>query len=186
MTKTGDAKRAATEARLWALFDRIKEEKRPTGPSAFAKEAGIDRTYLYSFPLLAAEVAAYGKQTQPSISRRGAGVSKAEGKKREIEDRVRREHTLWAKEVPQLRQELAQAKEINRQRDKEMAALENRVQLFMRGYETLLLLASEAGVSPLELEELQERVFRDAETSDTNTVRLISRRDKQSKRRRGD
>jgi hypothetical protein len=183
MSKTGDAKRAATEARLWALFDRVKEEKRPTGPSAFAKEAGIDRTYLYSFPLLATEVAAYGKQTQPGTSRRGAGVSKAEGKKREIEDRVRREHTQWAKEVPQLRHELAQTKEINRQRDQEVAALQNRVQLLMRGYETLLLLASEAGVSPLELEELQEKVFRDAETSGTDAVPLIPHGDKKSKRR---
>lgn len=182
MTKTGDAKRAATEARLWALFDRIKEEKRPTGPSAFAKEAGIDRTYLYSFPLLATEVAAYGKQTQPGISRRGAGVSKAEGKKREIEDRVRREHTQWAKEVPQLRQELAQAKEINQQRDQEVAELHSRVQLLMRGYETLLLLASEAGVSPLELEELQEKVFQDAESPGTNMIQLIPHDDKKSKR----
>lgn len=157
MTKR-DEQKDATEARLWALFHRIKEEGRPTGPTAFAREAGIDRTYLYKFSVLAAEVAAYGKLTQPRISRRGAGVPKAEAKKREIADQVRREHTRWAREIPQLRQELAEANELCRRHEQEIAALESRDQVVMRAYESLLLLAYEAGVSPLELEALEEKV----------------------------
>lgn len=176
MTKR-DEKKAATEARLWALFHRIKEEGRPTGPTAFAKEAGIDRTYLYQFPRLAAEVAAYGKLTQPRISRRGAGVPKAEATKRQIEDQVRREHTRWSREIPQLRQELAAASELCRQHEQQIAALESREQVVMRAYEILLFLAYEAGVSPLELEALQEKVME----AGGPAVQLVQKEDKKSR-----
>jgi septin family protein len=152
-----DTRREDNEKRLWEIFERIKEEKRPTGPTAFSIEAGIDRTYLYSFSMLAAEVSAYGRETQPHISRRGAGVAKAGAKKREIEDRVRREHTQWAKEVPELKQELLEAQQVIQQREEQIDSLQDRLQRVMRVFELLLMIAYEAGASPSELENLQQK-----------------------------
>jgi hypothetical protein len=82
-----------TENWLWKEFNKIKNKGEPIGPTAFAKRVGIDRTYLYDFPVLAAEIAAYGKSTQPEKSGRGAGVPAAAAKRREIDAKVRREHT---------------------------------------------------------------------------------------------
>jgi hypothetical protein len=159
MSKKGDEQRAATESRLWKLFDQIKADGKPTGPTAFAEAAGIDRTYLYTFNVLAAELSAYGKKTQPHISRRGAGVKKTQAIKRDIAEQVRREHTQWSSEIVELRRQ--------RENDKErIAALElsekslgDELRLFKRAYELLLLLASERGVSPSELEEIQGKLF---------------------------
>jgi hypothetical protein len=159
MSKRGDEQRAATEARLWKLFNQIKADGKPTGPTAFVKDAVINRAYLYTFPELAAEVSAYGKKTQPHISRRGAGVTKTQAIKRGIDDQMRREHTQWSVEIAELRQQ----REVDQAR---IVALENsekslgdELQLFKRAYELLLLLASERGVSPSELEEIQGKLF---------------------------
>jgi len=148
--------RVATEKRLRILFDKIKEEKRPTGPTAFAREAGISRSYFYTFHELAKEVAEYGRQTQPGISRRGAAVSKTEAKKRDIEDRVRREHTRWAKKIPELERELEEANDAIDTKDKELAVLKGERECLRRLCEFLLMLASEAGASPVELEKARE------------------------------
>lgn len=159
MSKRGDEQRVATEARLWNLFDQIKADGKPTGPTAFAKDAGIDRTYLYSFPVLAAEVSAYGKKTQPHISRRGAGVTKTQAIRRGIDEQVRREHKQWSVEIVELRQQ----REIDNARivtlETSEKSLGDELQLFKRAYELLLLLASERGVSPSELEEIQGKLF---------------------------
>src|SRR5215212_5975624 len=103
MAKDDDGRRAKTERGLWESFARIKDEKRPTGPAAFARENEISRPYLYTFHELAAAVAEYGKKTQPGVSKRGAGVGRADAKKRDVSERVRREHTRWAREIPELR-----------------------------------------------------------------------------------
>jgi hypothetical protein len=103
--------RAETEKRLWKLFEEKKEKEEPTGPTSFAKEAGISRGYLYTFVELAAAVSAYAKKTQPKVSLRGAGVTRTEAKKRAIEDQVRREHTRWGKELPELRERLGALEE---------------------------------------------------------------------------
>jgi chromosome segregation ATPase len=150
--------RAETEKRLWELFERIKAEGRPTGPTAFAHEAGIDRTYFYSFRELAAAVSAYGRTTQPHISRRGAGIKAAEAKRRQVEDQVRREHTRWAEELPKLRRQLEEAEMAVRQRDERIEELLEKIQLLRRAYEYLLMLASEAGASPSELEAIRQKV----------------------------
>jgi hypothetical protein len=159
MSKRGDEQRAATEARLWELFEQIKAEKRPTGPTAFAEEAVIDRTYLYTFPVLAAEISAYGKQTQPSISRRGAGVARTEAIKRGLDEQVRREHTQWSKEIVELRNQCESDMKTIATLEESKEAMEGELQRFKRAYELLLLLAYERGVSPSELEEIQERLF---------------------------
>ena len=119
------------------------------------KEGGISRTYLYKFAVLAAEVSAYGRKTQPKISRRGSGVSRTEAIKRGVDDRVRREHTKWAGEIEELRKQgEGDRKTIAALRESKQA-LEEEVQIYKRAYERLLLLAKEAGVSPSELSPLR-------------------------------
>lgn len=151
----GEKKREDTKKRLWALFDQIKAENRPTGPSAFCNEAQIHRTYLYTFPELAAEVSAYGIKTQPGISRRGGAVSKTEAIKRSVDEQVRREHTCWSKEIEHLRQQHEKDQSAIADLQKQVRGLNDTLQLFKRAYETLLLFASEQGASPSELEAIQ-------------------------------
>jgi chromosome segregation ATPase len=152
-------KRAETERRLRAAFEAIRAEGKPTGPSAFAKQVGIDRTYLYTFPSLAAEISAYGRRTQPTKSRRGAGITKEASQRRETETRLRREHQQWSHELPQLRQRLEQLEQKLLAQSAENKALRERMARIQRAYELLLMLASEAGVSPRELEALQEQAI---------------------------
>lgn len=154
----GDNRRKVTELKLWELFERIKTEGRPTGITEFAKEAGFHRTYIYTFPVLAEEVTAYGKLTQPAKSRRGAGVSKLEARKRQLDERARGEHKRWTKEVPELRQKLVDAESRINAQDEQIASIQRENQLLMRAYEHLLLLASEAGAGLSELEALQNKV----------------------------
>jgi hypothetical protein len=151
--------RDETERLMRAAFEKIKAEDKPTGPSAFAKAFGITRTYLYTFPELAAEVAAYGRLTQPDKSRRGAGVTPTDAKRRQLDARVRREHTKWSKEVPQLQRRIQEAEEAISNRDTMLKNLNNRVNTVERAYEFLLMLAVEAGVNPMEVEKLQARVI---------------------------
>jgi hypothetical protein len=148
--------RAAIEMKLWKLFKKIKEEKKPTGPSNLARRAKISRSYFYTFHELAKEVAEYGRKTQPGISRRGACGSKTEAKKRDIDDRVRREHTKWAKEFPKLEGKLEEANDEIATKDKEIVALRGDRECLRRGCELLLMLASEAGASPIELEKIMQ------------------------------
>jgi hypothetical protein len=143
---------------LWSFFEQIKAEGRPTGPSAFVKEANISRPYLYDFPVLAAEVSEYGKQTQPKISRRGSGVSRTAAIKRGVNDQVRREHTKWAIEVEELRKRVEEDQKTIAALEQSKQAAEEELRTFKRAYERLLLLAKEAGVSMSELEALQQRL----------------------------
>lgn len=158
MSAEENGNRANTEARLWELFNKKKERGEPTGPTSFAKEAGISRGYLYTFPELAAEVAAYAKKTQPRVSLRGAGVTRLEAKKRAIEDRVRREHTRWSKEVPELKEQLRESEDERNKISEEKDLLQRKYEMLQRAYELLLMLASEAGVSPAEMEALQQKL----------------------------
>lgn len=146
------------EERLWVLFDEIRDREEPTGPTDFCRRAGIHRTYLYRFTVLAAEVAEYGRKTQPKVSRRGAGVTKTDAVKRAIDNQVRREHAQWAEELPELRKRLEESEKANRRKDEEMKAIKEEFQKYKRAFEYLLLLASEAGVHVLELERIRERV----------------------------
>lgn len=159
--RRASSKRKETEDRLWAIFDKIRAEGRPTGPTDFAKEAGVDRSYFYTFHELAAEVSAYAMQTQPKRSRRGAAISKGQAKKRGIEDRVRREHTQWSKEVPELKHQIEEAKSIIRETEGKIETLKDQRQRLMRACELLLMIASEAGANPKELEEIRTKAIRD-------------------------
>lgn len=153
--------RTKTEERLWKLFDEKKAKGEPTGPTSFAKEAEISRGYFYTFRELAAAVSAYAKKTQPRVSLRGAGVTRMEAKKRAIDDQVRREHTCWSKEVPTLRQQLKESEDQKTKLSKEKDEVESKYQRLQRAYELLLMLASEAGVSPTELEALQQNLLKE-------------------------
>jgi hypothetical protein len=64
-----------------------------------------------------------------------------------------------------------------RQHEQQIAALESREQVVMRAYEMLLFLAYEAGVSPLELEALQEKVME----AGGPAVQLVQKEDKKSR-----
>lgn len=108
--------------------------------------------------MLAAEVSAYGRKTQPKISRRGSGVSRTEAIKRGVDDRVRREHTKWAGEIEELRKQGEDDRKTIAALQESKQALEEEVQIYKRAYERLLLLSKEAGVSPSELESLQQRL----------------------------
>lgn len=151
-------KRAETEKRLRAAFDEIKRTGQPTGPSAFAEIVGVHRTYLYSFPSLIAELSEYGRKTQPGISKRGKGVSKPEAKKRELDAKVRQEHARWAKEIPELRGKVDAAEKRMYEQDREIKQLREQLERLRGLYEYLLMLASEAGVSPTELELIESKV----------------------------
>jgi chromosome segregation ATPase len=158
MSAEEDNERAQTEERVRRLFDEKKAKGLPTGPTSLAKEAGISRGYFYTFAELAAEVSAYAKKTQPKISRRGAGVSRTEAKKRAIDDQVRREHTRWSKEVPALKQQLKDSEDERKKLAEEKEEIQAKYERFKRAYELLLMLAHEAGVSPTELESLQQKL----------------------------
>jgi len=151
--------RATTEDRLWKLFEEKKERGEATGPTSFAKEAGISRGYFYTFVELAVEVSEYAKKTQPKVSLRGAGVTRAEAKKRAIEDQVRREHTRWSKEIPELKERLRMVEESRDKLVGERDELKAKYDMLRRAYELLLMLASEAGASPTELEALQHKLL---------------------------
>jgi hypothetical protein len=151
--------REETEKWLWDKFEKIKAKGEPTGPTAFAKHVGVDRTYLYRFPSLAAELSSYGKQTQPSLSGRGVGVTKTEAKKREIDARVRREHTQWSIEISELRKHLKDAKDEVAILSRDKQDVSDKLLRMRRLCELLLMLASEAGVSPVELEKIQAQVM---------------------------
>ena len=153
--------RAKTEVRLWNLFEEKKERGEATGPTSFAKEAGISRGYFYTFVELAAAVAEYAKKTQPKISLRGAGVTRAEAKKRAIEDQVRREHTRWSKEIPELKEQLRASEEAKDKLAGERDELKSKYEILRRAYELLLMLASEAGASPTEMEALQRKLLQE-------------------------
>lgn len=151
-------KREDTEAYLWGEFEKLKEAGIATGPTAFAKRVGAHRTYIYKFPVLAAALSAYGKKTQPSISRRGGSVSGAEAKKREVEARVRREHTRWQREIPELRLKLEEANKMTHERDEMLRDLERRLSNQKRVNEYLLMIASEKGVSLSDLEMVRSKL----------------------------
>lgn len=159
MAKQERAGREEREESFWTEFEKFKAEGKPTGPSAFAKHVGVHRTYLYKFPALVAELSTYGKRTQPHISKRGGGVTKAEAKKRELEVRVRREHTQWSKELPALRVEIAETTEQLQERAKRVKTLEGQLSRLKRVYEHLLMLAAEAGVIPTEIELMQKHLM---------------------------
>jgi chromosome segregation ATPase len=153
--------RAQTEKRVRKLFDDKKAKGEPTGPTSLVKEAGISRGYFYTFTELAAEVSAYAKKTQPKVSRRGAGVTRLEAKKRAIDDQVRREHTRWSKEVPKLKQQLKESEDDKNKLVGEKEVIASKYERLQRAYELLLMLAHEAGASPTELEALQQKLSKE-------------------------
>lgn len=152
-------KRDETEKRLWELLCRLKETKTPITVTEFCKLGGKSRSYLYRFRELAAEVAEYAKETQPKRSRRGAGAKKrGEAKKRDVEERLRREHAQWSKELPKL---IGRIEELEANLEKvsgEKREVDEERDRLRRLIELLLLLASEAGVDPIELEEINKKV----------------------------
>lgn len=157
MKKRGS--RDDTEKWLWEEFQKIKEKGESIGPTAFARRVGIHRTYLYSFPALAAEVSAYGRATQPEKSGRGVGMSAAAAKKREIDAKVRREHTRWSVELEELRQRLQDAEASVESLEDDKRSLSANYERLKRLYEYLLMLVVEAGVSPSEIEKIQEQML---------------------------
>lgn len=159
MAKQERAGREEREESFWTEFEKFKAEGKPTGPSAFAKHVGVHRTYLYKFPALVAELSTYGKRTQPHISKRGGGLTKEAAKKREIEVRVRREHTKWSRELPMLREKVDENKKQLQERDEKVKTLEEHLARLRRAYEHLLMLAVEAGVIPTEIELMQKHLM---------------------------
>jgi chromosome segregation ATPase len=151
-------KRDETERRLWDLFLKLKVDGTPVGPSSFAKLAGVSRAYLYQFHELSAAVSAYAIETQPRVSRRGAGVKAGEAKKRDIDERIRREHERWSKELPALKQKLEEVKSSLAICQQENRELNDQREQLSRVVELLLLLASEAGVSPQSLEDIMKKL----------------------------
>lgn len=151
-------KREDTEAYLWEEFEKLKADAIPTGPTAFAKHVGTHRTYIYKFPSLAAALSAYGKKTQPSVSRRGGGISRVDAKKREIEAQVRREHSRWQRELPDLRLKLEEAEKMQGEYKEMLDDLERRLNNQKRINEYLLMIAWEKGVSLSELEMIRSKL----------------------------
>lgn len=151
-------KREETERRLWKLLRNLKETKTPVGVAEFARLGGVSRAYLYRFHELSAAVAEYAKETQPSKSRRGAGVKVGEAKKRDINEQMRREHARWSDELPQLQQQVERLESELKENSSERQRLIEQRDLFRRFIEFLLLLASEAGVRPQELEAIKEKL----------------------------
>jgi DNA repair exonuclease SbcCD ATPase subunit len=147
--------RVERETDLRRRFELLKAERKPTTVAGFARDAGIDRTYLYNFPALAAEISAYARKTQPAKSRRAGRLSRTAARAGEIDARIRREHARWSGELPKLRQELEKAKA-------RVKSLEEHVEQLERvrtAYGLLMMLATEAGVSPVEIERLQTKAL---------------------------
>ena len=80
-------------------------------------------------------------------------------KKHEIDARVRREHTQWAVEIEELRGRLKTAEDTIATLEGEKQAISDRFERLRRLYEYVLMLAVEAGVSPSELERIQEKIM---------------------------
>lgn len=151
-------KSVATEMRLREMFQRIKEAKEPTGPTDFARRAEIDRSTLRNYPELRKEISAYGKETQPKISCRGSGANVTKTIKQDIDHRVRREHTRWARELPETQRELEEAQEEVRKQREEINRLREQRQLMARAVEHLLMIAKDAGASPRQLEAVRKKL----------------------------
>jgi hypothetical protein len=147
-----------TEKELRAKFEDLKARGVPTWPSEFCKYAGIHRTYLYTFTELAAEIAAYGRETRPDKARRGKWLTTEEAKGRGVDARMRREHARWSREMPEVLSRLAEAEQLAASRGEESADLRGRLDRLSRMYELLMLLAVEAGVNPSEIERIQALV----------------------------
>lgn len=165
------ASKKATEVKLRNLFDSIKAAGEPTGPTDFMNKAGLDRTYLYRFPVLAQEVADYGRRTQPEKSRRGAGATKTEARKRELDGEARREYALLAERVPELERDLDNAKSVVAARDERIATLNVENELLKRACEMLFLVASQSGANPHELEGIREKLLSAPNVTDITTRR---------------
>jgi hypothetical protein len=97
--------------------------------------------------------------SQPSGSSRRRGVTASEAKKQEIDAKVRREHTQWSVEIEELRSRLGEAETKIVTLTEEKRALTEQFDRFKRVYEYVLMLAVEAGVSPSELEKIQEKLI---------------------------
>lgn len=148
-------KRDKTEENLRAQFEELKKRKVPVGVASFSRHAGIDRSYLYTFTELAAEISAYARETQPDKSRRGPGISIKKAKQRALDSQKLREHAQWSKLVPELNEKVSSL-ESDKERAAEELATARRQLVKVRGaYEYLLLIAVEAGVSPSEIEKIQ-------------------------------
>lgn len=156
MKKRGS--REGTETWLWEEFNKIKAAGESIGPTAFAKRMEISRTYLYDYPSLVAAIWEHRKSIQPSIPRRG-GVTPGAAKKKEIDAKVRREHTQWSVEIEDLRRQLGDAETAVATLTEDKRVLSEQVERFKRLCEYLLMLVVEAGVSPLELERIQEQIM---------------------------
>lgn len=98
---------AERERQLRELFDTIKVRRQPTWPKDFCARAGIDKSTLRRFPVLAAEVNEYGWAMAPSKMRRAHRVAP---RKAAFDDRAAREHKRWSKELPRLRETLKQTR----------------------------------------------------------------------------
>lgn len=163
-------KRKDTEKWLWDEFTKLKENGKKLGPAAFAEHVGIHRTYLYDFPSLVAAIWDFCESSQTSGSKRRRGATAAEAKKQEIDAKVRREHTQWSVEVEELRSRLGEAEIKIVTLTEEKRVLSEKFDRFKRVYEYVLMLAVEAGVSPSELEKIQEKLMA-AEDTDLSTLK---------------
>lgn len=153
-------KRDKTAERLRAKFEDLKERNIPIGPASFARHVGIDRSYLYTFTELVAEISAYGRKMQPGKSNRGPGINVARARKRALDSRKLQEHAQWSKLVPELKDQVD-----GLQRDKangieELKSVHRELEVLRGAYEYLLLIAVEAGASPSEIEKIQASLGR--------------------------
>lgn len=141
-----------TQSRLRETFETLAASGEPCGVGEFAKRCGIDRSTLYKYPEILADVSEYARRTQPKTSRRGAMVAKLEAKKRQIDANLRREHGKLSRELPQLSQDLEETKAKLDEVETRCADAEAKYTRLKRGFEYLMMLALEAGASPSEIE----------------------------------
>lgn len=162
--------RKETEDWLWDEFNKIKVTGEPIGPTAFAKKVGINRAYLYEYPSLVAAIWEHYESKLPSVGGHRGRVTAGTAKKREIDAKVRREHTQWSVEIEGLRQRLEEVETTIATLTEDKRILSEQFERFKRLYEYLLMLAVEAGVSPSELERIQEQIMR-TEGLDLSTLK---------------
>lgn len=113
MSKKGNAtgNRQQTELWLYTEFEKIRASGKPIGITSFAKKLEINRSTIYQYPILAAEITEYAKKTQPKLSKRGAGAPLLEAHKRDATLKVRREYTKVVEENGRLRRQLLQSEQ---------------------------------------------------------------------------
>jgi hypothetical protein len=147
--------------RLRAKFEQLKADQKPTGPSHFARHVEMERTSLYkTYPDLYRDLSEYGKKTQPSKSKRGAGAHALTPQMQHLSASGAVAQERLKNQLAQKETSLQQLAEKNRLLTEESASLHCRVSDLLAAYTHLQMVQIEHDIDPRKLEQQQNEHLR--------------------------